>query len=118
MDTFDQRLAVARKYLSDFGLGAYCGFGRLPPTELPKILDEHLRAVALVMGVPDVGSVPFANSPCLRLLFGSTVVANTSPPLRCSGICHSANPSAPVATDKKITLSLSVFTDSKIAICL
>jgi hypothetical protein len=46
MDTFDERLAVARKYLPDFGLGAYCGFGRLPPTELPKILDEHLKAVA------------------------------------------------------------------------
>jgi hypothetical protein len=46
MDTFEQRLAVARKYLRDFGLGAYCGFGRLSPAELPKILDEHLQAAA------------------------------------------------------------------------
>jgi len=46
MNTFDARLAVARRHLSDFGLGAYCGFGRIPPSELPGILQDHLRALA------------------------------------------------------------------------
>src|SRR5207248_2598619 len=31
MERFTERLATARKHLADFGLGAYCGFGRLPP---------------------------------------------------------------------------------------
>jgi hypothetical protein len=47
MGTFAQRLAVARKYLPDFGLGAYCGFGRLPPAELPTVLADHLKAVEM-----------------------------------------------------------------------
>jgi hypothetical protein len=44
MAGFPPRLATARKYCADFGLGAYCGFGRVPPADLPKILDEHLQA--------------------------------------------------------------------------
>src|SRR5262249_27728912 len=47
MGTFAQRLAVARKYLPDFGLGAYCGFGRLAPAELPAVLADHLKAVEI-----------------------------------------------------------------------
>jgi catechol 2,3-dioxygenase-like lactoylglutathione lyase family enzyme len=47
MSRFKERIAVARKYLSDFGLGAYCGFGRQPPSELRNILDEHVQAVAI-----------------------------------------------------------------------
>ncbi len=47
MNTFAQRLAVARKYLPEFGLGAYCGFGRLSPSELPAVLADHLKAVEL-----------------------------------------------------------------------
>jgi hypothetical protein len=47
MDRFPERIAMARKYLPDFGLGAYCGFGRLPPTDLPAILSEHVRAVEI-----------------------------------------------------------------------
>jgi hypothetical protein len=47
MDTFAQRLAVARKFLPEFGLGAYCGFGRLPPSALPAVLADHLKAVEL-----------------------------------------------------------------------
>jgi hypothetical protein len=46
MDSFEQRVAIARRYLPDFGLGAYCGFGRLPPADLPRVLDDHLQAVA------------------------------------------------------------------------
>jgi len=45
MERFPQRLATARKHLADFGVGAYCGFGRLPPAELPRVLQEHLIAV-------------------------------------------------------------------------
>src|SRR5262249_26977327 len=47
MDTFTKRIAVARKFLPDVGLGAYCGFGRLPPSELPALLDDHLKAVKI-----------------------------------------------------------------------
>ncbi|HEX4407832.1 MAG TPA: hypothetical protein VH206_03565 [Xanthobacteraceae bacterium] len=47
MARFKERLAVARKYLPDFGLGAYCGFGRQPPSELHNILADHLTAVKL-----------------------------------------------------------------------
>lgn len=47
MARFEERIAAARKYLPDFGLGAYCGFGRLPVSELPSILADHLRAVEL-----------------------------------------------------------------------
>ena len=45
MDTFERRLAIARKYLPDFGLAAYCGLGRTPPSGLGDILREHERAV-------------------------------------------------------------------------
>jgi len=48
MARFPQRIATARKYLADFGLGAYCGFGRLPASELPGILGDHLHAAAAV----------------------------------------------------------------------
>jgi hypothetical protein len=47
MAQFGERLAVARKYLHDFGLGAYCGFGRLPVSELDGVLADHLKAVEL-----------------------------------------------------------------------
>jgi hypothetical protein len=47
MGSFAQRLAVARKFLPEFGLGAYCGFGRLAPSELPGVLADHLKAVEL-----------------------------------------------------------------------
>ena len=47
MPRFKERIATARKYLPAFGLGAYCGFGRQPPSELRNILDDHLQAVEL-----------------------------------------------------------------------
>jgi len=47
MATFSERLRVVRKYLPDFGLAAYCGFGRTPPEELPDILDDHQSALEL-----------------------------------------------------------------------
>ncbi len=47
MPTFQQRLAIARKFLPDFGLAAYCGFGRIPPDRLPDILHDHRVALEL-----------------------------------------------------------------------
>lgn len=47
MSRFKERIAVARKYLPDFGLGAYCGFGRRPASELQQILRDHLEAVKI-----------------------------------------------------------------------
>ena len=45
MEGFEARLAAARKYLPEFGVAAYCGFGRLPPDQIPSVLDEHLEAI-------------------------------------------------------------------------
>ena len=45
MGSFDSRLAVAKRHLPDFGLGAYCGFGRIPPADLPGIVQDHVRAL-------------------------------------------------------------------------
>jgi hypothetical protein len=50
MAGFKARLATARKYLKDFGVGAFCGFGRMPPGEMPEVLREHKQAV-LAIGV-------------------------------------------------------------------
>lgn len=47
MDRFAQRVAIARKYLPDFGVAAYCGFGRSPASDMPRVLDEHLAAIEL-----------------------------------------------------------------------
>jgi hypothetical protein len=47
MDSFKERLSVARRFLPDFGLAAYCGFGRTPPEQMPQVLQDHLNAVEL-----------------------------------------------------------------------
>jgi hypothetical protein len=47
MATLKRRVDVARKFLPDFGLAAYCGFGRTPPGEMPRILEDHLAAVEI-----------------------------------------------------------------------
>jgi len=46
MPTFKERLAVARAVLPEFGVAGYCGFGRIPASELPVILKDHLDAAA------------------------------------------------------------------------
>jgi hypothetical protein len=48
MHSFRERMAVARKFVPDFGLAAYCGFGRTPPEQLPQLLADHLKAVELL----------------------------------------------------------------------
>jgi len=39
-----RRIDLAKKYLTDFGIGAVCGFGRENPRELGNILDVHKEA--------------------------------------------------------------------------
>ncbi len=48
MDGFKDRVAAARKYLPDFGLAAYCGFGRISPSDMPVVLQEHQQAINAV----------------------------------------------------------------------
>jgi hypothetical protein len=48
METIVQRLNVARKFLPQFGLAAYCGFGRLRAEDIPQIITDHVRAVSLL----------------------------------------------------------------------
>jgi hypothetical protein len=48
MARFEDRMRTARKYLKDFGVGAYCGFGRMPPDGLPRVLGEHLEAMRVL----------------------------------------------------------------------
>jgi hypothetical protein len=52
MHSFRERLAAARKFVPSFGLGAYCGFGRTPPEQLPQLLEDHLKAVELLKPAP------------------------------------------------------------------
>jgi hypothetical protein len=47
MSGFRPRLLTARKYLPDFGLAGYCGFGRMPFGELPQVLADHLEAIRI-----------------------------------------------------------------------
>jgi hypothetical protein len=47
MAGFKARLQTARKYLPDFGLGGYCGFGRIPVAELRQVLADHLEAMKI-----------------------------------------------------------------------
>lgn len=45
MKTFPERLKAARRFLPQFGVGAFCGFGRMAPAELPRVLEDHLQAI-------------------------------------------------------------------------
>ena len=45
MTGFKDRMQTARRFLPEFGLGAFCGFGRMAPAEMPRILEEHLDAI-------------------------------------------------------------------------
>ena len=47
MDSLPKRLDVVRKFVPDFGLAAYCGFGRIPPEQLPAILADHRKALEI-----------------------------------------------------------------------
>lgn len=45
MERFEERVAIARKFLPAFGVAAFCGFGRMAPNEMTRVLEEHVRAV-------------------------------------------------------------------------
>jgi hypothetical protein len=47
MERFADRVATARRYLPEFGLAAYCGLGRVPPAQMPAVLDEHRKAMGV-----------------------------------------------------------------------
>jgi hypothetical protein len=47
MPSLADRIAVARRFAPRFGLAAYCGFGRTPPDQLPRILEDHKNAVKI-----------------------------------------------------------------------
>jgi hypothetical protein len=53
MDSLPARFQMARKFLPDFGLAAYCGFGRVPPSEMPTVLGEHLSALSAMKQIAD-----------------------------------------------------------------
>jgi hypothetical protein len=45
LDAFERRARAVHRYLPDFGIASYCGWGREDPADLPDIL-ENLRASA------------------------------------------------------------------------
>jgi hypothetical protein len=47
MDDFPQRLEAARRHLPEFGLAAYCGFGRTPPAQMEQVLKDHQSALEI-----------------------------------------------------------------------
>jgi hypothetical protein len=48
-----RRHDTASRYLSDFGVAMYCGFGRQPGADGTETMREHARVVRAVRGVPD-----------------------------------------------------------------
>ena len=46
--TFAARVAAARRFLPQFGIAGYCGFGRMPSSDMPRVLAEHLEAIATI----------------------------------------------------------------------
>lgn len=47
MPSFERRLVVVRKFVRQFGLAAYCGFGRHAPEDMPQVLQDHFTALKL-----------------------------------------------------------------------
>ena len=39
---------TSQRTLKDFGVGAFCGFGRMPPSDMPRVLREHKQALSLL----------------------------------------------------------------------
>ena len=42
-DAFEARVTTAKKYLSDFGVAAVCGYGRVNPEEAGDIFKMHIE---------------------------------------------------------------------------
>jgi hypothetical protein len=47
-DAFEARVTTAKKYLSDFGVAAVCGYGRVNPDEAGDIFKMHLECADLL----------------------------------------------------------------------
>jgi hypothetical protein len=47
-DAFSARVATAKKYLSDFGVAAVCGYGRVNPDEAGDIFKMHIECADLL----------------------------------------------------------------------
>lgn len=45
MGSFEARMKAARHFLPEFGIGAFCGFGRMSPSEMQRVLQDHLLAI-------------------------------------------------------------------------
>ena len=54
-DGLRRRHATASKYLDDFGVAMYCGFGRQPGQDGTETMREHRRVVAEVLGAIHTG---------------------------------------------------------------
>ncbi len=50
MPDFAARLALARRHWPDFGISAYCGFGRLSDVQLNGVIQDHVDALAIAAG--------------------------------------------------------------------
>lgn len=48
MERFPERIRAARRHLPQFGVAAYCGFGRMAAADMPQVLDEHRQALRLL----------------------------------------------------------------------
>ena len=47
-----RRVDTASRYISDFGVAMYCGFGRQPGADGMETMREHRRVVTSVRGAP------------------------------------------------------------------
>lgn len=51
MESFSARYKVAKKHLPEFGMGAYCGLGRLQPGDVEGCFKDHQRAMAIAQEI-------------------------------------------------------------------
>lgn len=51
VEGFRRRMELAQRYLPEFGVGAVCGYGRLPADELPDVLALHRDCAAQLQKV-------------------------------------------------------------------
>ncbi|MFL5847039.1 MAG: hypothetical protein ACJ762_20345 [Solirubrobacteraceae bacterium] len=51
VEGFRRRATLAKRYLPEFGIGAVCGYGRLPADQLPDVLTLHRDCANELQGV-------------------------------------------------------------------
>jgi hypothetical protein len=47
LNDYRRRIAEVRKYIPAFGIAGPCGYGRLKPSVVPALIDEHVRGVEI-----------------------------------------------------------------------